>query len=148
MDKSRLQDIKRDLEIIRAKVNLYEAQFAQLRKEIYPHVENLPATAPHYNRLQAEVVVDENTHIVWYENIRLILPPKGFQLVKHFVANPKRIYTRQNLLDLMEVPGSYNDVYERTVDSHIKKIRKAFRHVNPEFPYLTTVYGIGYIWDR
>jgi len=38
------------------------------------------------------------------------------------------------------------DVDDRTIDSHIKRIRKKFRKIDPEFKSINTLYGSGYKW--
>ena len=39
-----------------------------------------------------------------------------------------------------------HDVDDRTIDSHIKRIRKKFRKIDPEFKSINTLYGSGYKW--
>jgi two-component system response regulator BaeR len=68
-----------------------------------------------------------------------------FELLKVLALHPGRIYTREQLMDLM-----YRDqrvVSDRTVDSHIKKIRKKIAAVLPEREILHSVYGIGYKYE-
>jgi len=68
-----------------------------------------------------------------------------FQLLKVLVDHPGRIYTRDQLMDLM-----YRDervVADRTVDSHIKKIRKKISTVLPDRDAVHSVYGVGYKYE-
>ena len=56
------------------------------------------------------------------------------------------VKTRNQLLDI-----AYNDdvyVDDRTIDSHIKRIRRKFRSVDPEFDAIETLYGVGYRFDE
>jgi len=68
-----------------------------------------------------------------------------YQLLKVLVAQPGRIYSRDQLMDAM-----YRDervVSDRTVDSHVKKIRKKISDVVPEREIIHSVYGVGYKYE-
>jgi two-component system response regulator BaeR len=68
-----------------------------------------------------------------------------FELLKVLVSQPGRIYTREQLMDLM-----YRDqrvVSDRTVDSHVKKIRKKIAGVLPDREIVHSVYGLGYKYE-
>jgi two-component system response regulator BaeR len=68
-----------------------------------------------------------------------------FELLKVLVAHPGRIYTREQLMDLM-----YRDqrvVSDRTVDSHVKKIRRKISSVLPDREIVHSVYGVGYKYE-
>jgi two-component system response regulator BaeR len=68
-----------------------------------------------------------------------------FELLKVLAAHPGRIYTREQLMDLM-----YHDqrvVSDRTVDSHIKKIRRKLAAVLPDREWVHSVYGLGYKYE-
>ena len=68
-----------------------------------------------------------------------------FQLLKVLVDHPGRIYSRDQLMDAM-----YRDervVADRTVDSHVKKIRRKIAAVLPGREILHSVYGVGYKYD-
>lgn len=68
-----------------------------------------------------------------------------FQLLRVMVAQPGRIFTRDQLMDAM-----YRDeriVSDRTVDSHIKKLRRKISDVEPERELIWSVYGVGYKYE-
>jgi two-component system response regulator BaeR len=68
-----------------------------------------------------------------------------FELIKVLASHPGRIYTREQLMDLM-----YRDqrvVSDRTVDSHVKKIRKKIAAVLPDREIVHSVYGVGYKYE-
>jgi two-component system response regulator BaeR len=68
-----------------------------------------------------------------------------FELLKVLVSHPGRIYTREQLMDMM-----YRDqriVSDRTVDSHVKKIRKKILSVLPDREIVHSVYGVGYKYE-
>ena len=65
-----------------------------------------------------------------------------FLLVKSLAQNPGHVKSREQLMDFAYGDSVYVD--DRTVDSHIKRIRKKFKDADPEFDRIETVYGIGY----
>ena len=68
-----------------------------------------------------------------------------YQLLKVLVLQPGRIYSRDQLMDAM-----YRDervVSDRTVDSHVKKIRKKIADVLPDQEIIHSVYGVGYKYE-
>jgi two-component system, OmpR family, response regulator BaeR len=68
-----------------------------------------------------------------------------YQLLKVLAAHPGRIYTRDQLIDAM-----YRDervVSDRTVDSHIKKIRRKIAALEPERELIHSLYGVGYKYE-
>jgi DNA-binding response OmpR family regulator len=56
------------------------------------------------------------------------MPPKEFYLLFKLLSNPNKIFTRYELMD--EIWGMENDINDRTVDSHIKKLRRKFEKSN------------------
>jgi two-component system response regulator BaeR len=68
-----------------------------------------------------------------------------FKLLQTLVAQPGRIFSRDRLMDAM-----YRDariVSDRTVDSHVKKLRKKIAEVLPEREIVHSVYGVGYKYE-
>jgi two-component system response regulator BaeR len=68
-----------------------------------------------------------------------------YQLLKVLAAHPGRIFTRDQLIDAM-----YRDarvVSDRTVDSHIKKIRRKMAALQPERELIRSLYGVGYKYE-
>jgi len=61
------------------------------------------------------------------------------------VRQPGRIFTRAQLIDAMYVDGRV--VEDRTVDSHIKKLRRKIATVFPDREILFSVYGVGYRYE-
>ncbi len=70
------------------------------------------------------------------------LTPNEFSLLKALMARPNRVFTRGELLDLVQ--GYSFDGYERTIDSHIKNLRKKIAEKLPEQEVISTEYGVGY----
>ena len=70
------------------------------------------------------------------------LTPTEFDLLRAMMAAPGRVFTRQQLLEASQ--GMAYEGYERTIDTHIKNLRKKIER-DPRHPeYLLTVHGVGY----
>ncbi|WP_020409212.1 response regulator [Hahella ganghwensis] len=65
-----------------------------------------------------------------------------FHLLKTLMKEPGRIFSRDHLMDLIYSDGRV--VSDRTVDSHIKKLRKKINEASPDQEYIRSVYGAGY----
>jgi two-component system, OmpR family, response regulator BaeR len=91
------------------------------------------------------VKLDEAGHRATIRGSDLNLTAVEFQLLKVLADHPGRIYTREQLMDAM-----YRDervVSGRTVDSHIKKIRRKISIVLPDREVVHSVYGLGYKYE-
>ena len=95
--------------------------------------------------LQCELLVlDPLGHRVFIDECLIEMGPTEFKLLKFFMSNPERAYSRGQLLD--QVWGSNVYVEERTVDVHIRRLRKAL-NPTPDMDYgryIQTVRGTGY----
>jgi DNA-binding response OmpR family regulator len=70
------------------------------------------------------------------------LTPTEFRLLEVMASQPGRTFTRLQLVDLVQ--GYAFEGYERTMDAHIKNVRRKIE-ADPKKPaYIQTVYGIGY----
>lgn len=87
-----------------------------------------------------EVVLDYDTLSVQSSKETIILPKKEFMLLFKLMSYPKKIFTRQQLMD--EIWGLDTETDERTVDVHIKRLREKLSDIK-EFEILT-VRGLGY----
>lgn len=72
------------------------------------------------------------------------LTPKEFDLLYYFAQHPRQVFTREQLLDRVWGYQFYGD--ERTVDVHIKRLRKKIGTDNQ--PFFHTVWGVGYKFDE
>ncbi len=90
----------------------------------------------------ADLSIDVEKRQVLRNNANIELTPNEFDLLRVMAENPGRVYSRMQLLD--QVQGDAYEGYERTIDSHIKNLRKKLEP-DPEHPqYIITVYGVGY----
>lgn len=91
-----------------------------------------------------DVVIDYDTLTVTTKKETSLLPKKEFLLLFKLLSYPKKIFTRQDLMD--EIWGFDNDTDARTVDVHIKRLREKFDELE-EFKIIT-VRGLGYKAER
>jgi len=89
----------------------------------------------------AGLVLDTKSHRVSVDEQRIDLGPTEFRLLHFFMRNPERAYSRGQLLD--HVWGDTVYIEERTVDVHIRRLRKALEPSNHE-GLVQTVRGVGY----
>jgi len=75
----------------------------------------------------------------------LPLTPVEFRLLAELVEHPGRVYSRQQLLDLAH--EDQRDTSDRTVDSHIKNIRRKIQARSPQLDCVQSVYGVGYRFE-
>ena len=68
-----------------------------------------------------------------------------FLIVKELAKRPGIIKERAQLMDIAYKENS--EIEDRTIDSHVKRIRKKFKKVDPEFAAIETRYGSGYRWN-
>ncbi len=94
-------------------------------------------------RLSAgDMVIDVDKRSVSVAGKPVALTAKEFDLLLQFAEHPGRVYTRQQLLDL--VWGYGHEGYEHTVNSHINRLRAKIE-TDPARPrYVLTVWGVGY----
>lgn len=86
------------------------------------------------------VVLDYDAQTVKINEEIHELPPKEFYLLFKLLSYPNKIFTRQELMD--EIWGMNTDIDDRTVDSHIKKLRRRYENLD-DFE-IVTVRGLGY----
>jgi two-component system, OmpR family, response regulator BaeR len=92
-----------------------------------------------------DLVLNEQTHQVTAAGVPLSLTPSEFGLLNVLIASPGRVFSRSELLD--KVQGYQFDGYDRTVDSHVKNLRRKIAEVLPGQDIITTIYGVGYTLD-
>jgi two-component system phosphate regulon response regulator PhoB len=92
----------------------------------------------------ADIELDPTSHRVRREGESLHLGPTEFKLLRYFMERPNRVLSRQQILD--GVWGMDSDIDERTVDVHIRRLRKAINREGESDP-IRTVRAAGYSMD-
>jgi two-component system response regulator BaeR len=86
--------------------------------------------------------LNEETHQVTIFNEELNLTPSEFGLLKVMMTHPGRVFSRNELIN--KVQGYDFEGYDRTIDTHVKNLRKKIDSRLPGQEIISTVYGVGY----
>jgi len=96
------------------------------------------------NFKKGDLLLDDLKQLCFWKNIVIELTVAEFNLIKSLAKHPGVIKNRNQLMDAMYGDTIYVD--DRTIDSHIKRLRKKFRSYDPTFDQIRTRYGSGYSW--
>ncbi|MBL4596011.1 MAG: response regulator transcription factor [Robiginitomaculum sp.] len=91
------------------------------------------------------LTLDPNRHACVWEGNAVRLTVTEFMILQALANRPGYVKSRDQLMD-----AAYDDqiyVDDRTIDSHIKRLRKKFRAVDPHFDSIETLYGVGYRYN-
>lgn len=100
------------------------------------------STDPAAVMVRGDLLLDSGRHICSWKGKEVDLTVTEFLLVKALATRPGQVKNRDQLMD-----GAYGEsiyVDDRTIDSHIKRLRKKFRQIDSEFAQIETLYGVGY----
>ena len=91
---------------------------------------------------RGDLVLDPIRHLCTWRGLPVELTVTEFLLLKALAMRPGHVKNRDQLMDAAYGENIYVD--DRTIDSHIKRLRKKLRGVDPEFNHIETLYGVGY----
>lgn len=93
-----------------------------------------------------DLIIDKNAHKVIAEGNEVVLTPKEFDLLIFLCKSPDKVFSREELLRAVWNYNSYGDL--RTVDTHIKRIRKKLNDKSSKVSkMLVTIWSKGYMFD-
>ena len=98
--------------------------------------------APRHVIRTGPLSMDTDRHTCTCCGEELSLTPNEFGILRLFMSRPGKVFSRAELLD--RVQGYQFEGYERTVDSHVKNLRKKIKSRLPGADLIRSVYGIGY----
>lgn len=96
--------------------------------------------------IRGRLKLDPVRHVCEWDGHDVKLTVTEFMILEALGHRPGHVKSRDQLMDI-----AYNDdvyVDDRTIDSHIKRLRKKFRQVDPEFDGIETLYGVGYRYSE
>jgi two-component system response regulator BaeR len=91
------------------------------------------------------LVVDDERHAATWNGQALDLTPVEFRLLRTLYGNKSRVFSRDQLMN--NLYEDYRIVTDRTVDSHIKNLRRKLDQVSPDHEMIRSVYGVGYKFE-
>lgn len=109
---------------------------AMLRRAHYARHDPMPA---------AGLVMDEETHEAVLNGQALELTPVEFRLLKTLFENQGRVFSRDQLMS--RAYSDYRVVTDRTVDTHIKNLRRKLDQASPDHELIRSIYGVGYRFE-
>lgn len=92
--------------------------------------------------VRGNLVLDDARHLCTWKNQPLNLTVTEYLLIKSLAERPGHVKNRDQLIDMAYGENIYVD--DRTIDSHIKRVRKKFKALDAEFSQIETLYGVGY----
>lgn len=93
-----------------------------------------------------DIVLDQATYKATIAGQQLEMTAVEFELLKILLSVPGRIFSRNQLMD--RIYHDHRIVSDRTIDSHIKKLRKKIATIDNENEYIHSVYGVGYKYEN
>ena len=91
---------------------------------------------------RGDLRLDDSRHLCTWKGKPVNLTVTEYLLVKALASRPGHVKNRDQLIDLAYGDNIYVD--DRTIDSHIKRVRKKFKAIDAGFNQIETLYGIGY----
>jgi two-component system response regulator ChvI len=96
--------------------------------------------------VRGELVMDPERHLCTWKGAPVSLTVTEFLILQSLAARPGHVKSRDQLMDAAYGENVYVD--DRTIDSHIKRLRKKFKLVDDAFDKIETLYGIGYRYSE
>ena len=89
-----------------------------------------------------DLILDPDRHLCKWKEQVVKLTVTEFLMIKALILRPGHVKSRDQLMDAAYGESVFLD--DRTIDSHIKRLRRKFRVIDPDFDQIETLYGIGY----
>lgn len=100
------------------------------------------ANAPDGGLAFTGLKIDEERHVASLNNHPLKLSPVEFALLNCLAARPGQIFSRDQLMN--SIYSDYRIVSDRTIDTHVKNLRRKLEETSPGIDLIESVYGLGY----
>jgi two-component system response regulator BaeR len=113
---------------------------ARVKAQLRAQSRRSAAAAP-----ESAIMVEAESMRIVVKGTALTLTPVEYRLLAEMITHPERVYSRQHLLDLCH--DDQRDTSDRTIDSHIKNIRRKLAAALPGVDCLQSVYGVGYRFE-
>ncbi len=97
---------------------------------------------PNNMMVRGDMTLDGARHVCVWKGRPVDLTVTEFLLVKALAQRPGHVKSRDQLMDAAYGESIYVD--DRTIDSHVKRLRKKFKEVDADFAQIETLYGVGY----
>ncbi|WP_132546070.1 response regulator transcription factor [Rhodovulum euryhalinum] len=125
---------------------LVERIRALLRRQEVIASDSGPAPEETKVMVRGQLTMDPLRHAVTWKGMNVSLTVTEFLLLQALAQRPGFVKSRDQLMDVAYDDQVYVD--DRTIDSHIKRLRKKMRQVDSDFSAIETLYGIGYRYNE
>ncbi|ARE41032.1 DNA-binding response regulator ChvI [Rhodovulum sp. P5] len=125
---------------------LVERIRALLRRQEVIAADDGPAPEDSKVMVRGNLTMDPLRHAVAWKGKDVALTVTEFLLLQALAQRPGFVKSRDQLMDVAYDDQVYVD--DRTIDSHIKRLRKKMRQADPDFSAIETLYGIGYRYNE
>ncbi len=122
-----------------ARIRAILRRTAARREPLAEEPDNGPPREP---LVRGRLSMDPARHRVQWDGRDVTLTVTEFLILEALAQRPGFVKSRDQLMDAAYQDEIYVD--DRTIDSHIKRLRRKFRQVDPEFKAIETLYGVGY----
>ena len=125
--------------MVTAKIEEIDARVKTILRRCKPQreLQQMDADSP--------LIVDEGRFQASWRGKMLDLTPAEFRLLKTLSHEPGKVFSREQLLN--HLYDDYRVVTDRTIDSHIKNLRRKLESLDAEQSFIRAVYGVGYRWE-
>ncbi|MEM1046916.1 MAG: response regulator transcription factor [Pseudomonadota bacterium] len=121
---------------------LVERVKAVLRRSQAADAINMKPEEPQNTLERGQLVMDQERHTCTWKGRPVTLTVTEFLILQALAMRPGVVKSRNALMDAAYEDQVYVD--DRTIDSHIKRLRKKFKVCDPDFDMIETLYGVGY----
>ncbi len=112
------------------------------RQSLDGHTASPTISAAGEKIVRGSLVLDDSRHLCAWKGQPLSLTVTEYLLIKALAMHPGYVRNRDQLIDTAY--GENIHVDDRTIDSHIKRVRKKFKAIDSDFDQIETLYGVGY----
>jgi two-component system response regulator ChvI len=91
---------------------------------------------------RGDLMLDSTRHVCVWKDAEVSLTVTEFLILQALARRPGHVKSRDQLIDSAYGENIYVD--DRTIDSHIKRLRRKFKESDPQFAEIETLYGVGY----
>ncbi|MBO4969414.1 MAG: winged helix-turn-helix domain-containing protein, partial [Pseudomonas sp.] len=112
-------------------------------REVVARVKAILRRSPQFEQVaRARLQIDEAQYRASFDGVALDLTPVELRLLNTFARAPGRVFSRDQLLD--KLYSDHRVVTDRTVDSHIRNLRRKLAQASPGHDPIQSLYGVGY----
>lgn len=119
----------------------------KIRARVYAHLrrEKREKHSDNHFLMFDNLKINLNSREVYYFNEEVILTKREFDILELLTLNSGQVFSKEKIYE--KIWGYNAEGDSSTVAEHIKKLRGKFQHINKEFCFISTVWGVGYKWN-